>query len=341
MSFLRRGKRSGEAIADFWRWWPDARGRVENAIAAGEWDGAFVDEIGAKVRAIHPDLAWEFATGRAAQHALVVCSGGDPALRAIAERWRVAAPSADGGWEFHSTRQPHPDELGRLRIHGRELDLAELRFALRMDLDRAEVDVSAYHPAFAAMPENARIQVTFLALDWALGERAVELWLGAVDSATEPPERPQTVRGLRAAVAEVEERTDEDRWAVLGGSDDRGVPMIASVRFPLKAVRWPRFDTHVAVVLPYLHRLDNGFPDDASLVELRAFEDRLIAAVRGGGELVAHESRNGRRTLHVYVDGTGPADTTVRQLLPGWMEGRATASSRPDPHWKGVAHLRA
>jgi hypothetical protein len=116
--------------------------------------------------------------------------------------------------------------------------------------------------------------------------------------------------------------------------------MIASIQSPLKPVRWPRFDTHLAVVLPYRHRLDNGFPDDASLAALRTFEDQIIDLVRGHGALVAHESRNGRRTLHIYLDGTTGTEAAVRTLLAGWGEGRATATAEPDPAWRGISHLR-
>ena len=56
-----------------------------------------------------------------------------------------------------------------------------------MDDDRARVDVAVHHPEFAAMDEQLRLQVTFLALDSLLGEEAVELWVGEVAAVVDEP----------------------------------------------------------------------------------------------------------------------------------------------------------
>src|SRR5215470_12979816 len=88
MPFARRDARS-KAIAGFWHWWPGARGRVEAAIASGQW-GDLPEEVGNRVVAIHPDLQWEFSKGGTARHALIVTPAGNAQLRASAARWRAA-----------------------------------------------------------------------------------------------------------------------------------------------------------------------------------------------------------------------------------------------------------
>jgi hypothetical protein len=91
--------------------------------------------------------------------------------------------------------------------------------------------------------------------DWALGEEGVERWIGPVS---------------------------------------KGRPIIATVQQPLLPVRWPRFDTHVAVTLPYQFRNEGDLPVDVSLLALRDLEDRLVALLGDVGDLLAHETTRGR-----------------------------------------------
>lgn len=335
------GKRSNadEAIAEFWSWWPGFRPRAEAAIASGGWDG-LVDEIGPRVSAIDAGLQWEFARGTHAKHALVVCPAGDAKLRATAARWRDAAPPTDGTWEYHAARQPDPAALeARLQLAGRELDMAEVRFAFTVDTDRSEVDVVCHHPAFASVPDGARTQITFLALDWSLGEDAVELWVGSVDSAVAPPANAQPPQALAAAVAGLAERHSEPVWTLLHGRAPSGLPILAVAQRPLKAVRWPRLDTHVAVALPYRTANDAGLPVDGSLDALRAFEDAVTEALGNDAELVAHESTAGARTLHFYADPTTASVAAIQRAARGWPEGRASVKVTYDPSLKAVSHL--
>ena len=124
MRLLRRGPSGPDpnAIPAFWAWWDGARDRTAAAIARGD-PGSMVDEISSAVHAIDPRLAWELAPGATAQHALVVTPEGDPAVRALALRWRDAAPPPDATWEYHPSRQPSP--LGRLALGGVDVDLAD------------------------------------------------------------------------------------------------------------------------------------------------------------------------------------------------------------------------
>ena len=59
-----------------------------------------------------------------------------------------------------------------------DVDFARVQVGARLDGGR--FDVQVHHPGFADLPEQARLQVTFLALDAALGEVDTELWLGEV-----------------------------------------------------------------------------------------------------------------------------------------------------------------
>ena len=340
MSLFRKRHAPDEAIADFWHWWPDTRPRVEAAVAAGDW-GGLVAEVGERVEAIDPGLEWEFSHGHSgAEHALVVCASGRPELRATAARWLASAPPPDGTWEYHAYRQPDPAALAaKMRIADTDLALADLRYGISVDRDRPEIDVVCHHPAFATLPEGACVQVTFLSLDWTLGERDVELWIGAVDWQPVAPPDAQSPEALREAVADLAAKHREPVWALMSTENGHAHPLMASVQVPLKSIRWPRFDTHLAVTVPY-HANHVGLPTDDELRALRGYEDELSDAAGADGELVAHETSKGRRILHFYVDsGTGAADA-VEHGAAGWHGGRTSVKRASDPSFERVAHLR-
>ncbi|MBO0870199.1 MAG: DUF695 domain-containing protein [Micromonosporaceae bacterium] len=338
MPFARRDARS-KAIAGFWHWWPGARGRIEAAINSGEW-GDLPDEVGNRIAAIHPDLQWEFTRGGTASHALIVTAAGVPELRAAAARWHAAAPAADRTWEYHRTRQPDPAfRTVMLNLAGHEIRLQDTRFAFLLDPDRCEIDVVCHHPVFAEAPEEVQRQVPFLVLDWLLGEEAVELWIGGVAPQRTLPDDALPPQALAEQVAQLAAEYAKPVWALVTARDREGYPMLATIVRPLKSARWPRFDTHLAICLPYQQN-STGLPTDDALRELRAFEDRLTATLGSDGELVAHESHRGRRTLHVYADDESAIPQLVQRAAATWPGRNATVSRERDPAFTAVAHLR-
>jgi hypothetical protein len=340
--FSRRRQRSdpGTAIAAFWQWWPPARPRVEEAIQSGGW-GNLTEEIASRIEAVHPGLQWEFAAGAEARHALVVSPGGSAELRALAARWLAGAPRRDGMWEFHSSRQPDPAVFeATMSIAGRDVRLAELRYSVLVDPQRHQLDVSVHHPLFGELPEEVANQVAFLSLDWALGEEGVERWVGPVSAGGPPPPGAWTVGQLRETARQLADEHTEPEWALMSAEDATGRPIIATAQQPLLPVRWPRFDTHVAVTLPYQLRNEGDLPVDASLVALRDLEDRLVALLGDDGDLLAHETTRGRRTMHFYVDGVSAAADRIDEQVRGWREGQTSIRKSYDPSLEGVAHLR-
>lgn len=342
MIFSRRAESTpapDAAIAAFWQWWPGARGRVEAAISSGQW-ADLSDQINALVAAVHADLHWEFARGTRSAHALVVSPAGRAELRAVAARWAASAPVPDETWEYHTSRQPDPNAFGaRLQIGGAELAMADLRYGFAVEGGRQLLDVTVYHPMFPDLPEEVRGQIAFLSLDWLLGEEGVERWVGAVEFGGAPPPDAYPPDELRAAVERQAVEYKETVWVMLTAQDKKGWPVLATAQKALLPVRFPRFDTHVAVTLPFRETNDGGLPLDASLTALRAFEDELTGALGAGGELLAHETTRGTRVLHYYVDGSSGAAAQLEARLPGWREGRAQAKVAYDPALEGVAHL--
>ena len=342
--FRRRARSSADPVqgtAEFWQWWLDegATGTAD-AIATQTLD-AWVDVLSPRVDAVHPDLSWELGPGEdGSAHVLVVTAAGDPSLRATARRWRRAAPAADAVWCYSDVRLPSSGDWA-LGLGGESLAWSDVRVGAQVD--GPAVDVVLHHPAFARLRQDARDQAAFLLLDGALGERAVETWVGTISaSVTEPPDGIDLV-ALRDLVAGLEqEHTDEDgqpSWALLEGADRDGAPVMAMAQVPLRPMTAPHLDVHVAVDLPFTDQR-SGLPGDGALTALREVEEHLAERLGAGGRVIAHETRGGTRRLHLYVDGATPAADQVRAALGGWTDGPPRVQVTPDPAWEGVAHLR-
>ena len=334
--FRKKPRPDGEAIAEFWQWWDTARSQVTAAIG----DGTVADlgeQLGRQVEAIHADLQWELTPGELSAHTLVVSAGGQAELRAVAARWLAAAPPADETWSYRSVRAADPSTFEAvIELNGHKLDLSSIRYGLVVHRESRQIDVTCFHPDFGGLPDDVQGQITFLSLDWAVGENDVEIWLGEISWTAVQPESPRTAAELRHAVTAV--AGDEDSWVLMQGERD-GLPLLATAASPLRAARWPRFDLHVAIRLPYRQGNEGQLPVEESLEALRAFEDELCASVGTNGTLVAHESGRRLRTLHFYVDAQTNARAELESRLPQWREGRAAADVRLDPGFDGVRHL--
>ncbi len=338
MIFSRRRDPSS-GIRDFWAAWPALRARAEAAFAAQRVDHDLVHDVSERVNAIHADLEWEFSKGRTAQHAFIVSAAGDPALRALAHRWQLAAPAADATWEYHGARQAEPAMLdGAFEADGVRAELSELRYGFALDEPRHEYDVVVYHPAFVTMPEQDRLRLAYLSLTWLLGEDGVEIWIGTIDTTVAELDGALPGSALAEAVAALAGQFDEDSWAVLSTPETAAVPRFATVQQPLKPARRPSYDTHIGVTLPF-RATGNGLPDQDSLDALRAFEDSL-APLLDGAELIAHETGENVRTLHIYGDSTRFAAKPLEKHAGSWREGRAKVRTSTDPSWERVRHLR-
>lgn len=334
MIFKRRRKTDPAAAIDaFWTWWATARPRAERLIS-GDADDRLVEELGAAVSAIHPELQWEFTAGTSSAHLLVVSAAGDPELRSLAERWRRAGPAPDGTFGYASARQGSLNALeGQLSIAGHELDLADLRFTAEDDEDLDCVHVGVWHPLFGSMPEDARGQVAFLSLDWLLGEDVVEVWVGRIEALTLPG-ASLTGAGLTQRVTAL--IPDEPRWRTMSGELD-GKPIVALAQTHLSPARWPGYDLHIRLDVPYRSRDENGFPDEETLSALYALEDHITTHA-DGAVVVAHETSGGVRSTHLYADRPA-ASHALEPLIVGWQDGRVRMTVTPDPRWEQVAHL--
>jgi hypothetical protein len=330
---------AADPFATFWEWWQrEGRRLAEAGIGGGGFD-RFVDAINPLVSAIDDDLQWELAKGQQSRHALIVTAGGVPALRRLAERWLRSGPGRDETWEYYAARRPDPAGLDQqLDFAGETLELAETRFELRIDDDRQKVDTEVFHPAFVRLAEETRRQIAFLVLDWSLGEDEVTRWIGEVSCTVAPTPSGVDVAALRATVEALAARNHDPTWALLTGSRD-GHPVLASVSLPAKWIDHPLMDLHVTVELRFSAQTPEGYPAGGTLDQLRAAEDMLIDRFFPRALLVAHETSQGVRVLHLYGDSTDTGlAAEIVQVVAGWRP-PATVEATPDPGWAAVRHL--
>lgn len=348
-ALFRRRDRDGRrddprlgAVATFWSWWADeGAAATTRAVVDGD-PGRVAETLSRHVEAIAPGLAWELGRGTGAAHVLVVTCDGDPELRGTARRWRLSAPPADAVWEFADARLPVADLDGvRLVLDGVELDLGSATAGAYVR--GAALDLTVHHPRLADVPEPGRGTAVFLMLNVALGEAAVETWVGAVEPTVLAPLDPVPLAGLRSVVDELRDRFTDDRgdpvWALLDGTAPDGSPVLGMAQVPLRSATAPHLDTHVRLTVPFRDRTPHGLPGDGSLRALRALEDHVTARLGGSGRIVAHETARGVRVLHAYVDGGTPAAEQLRAATSGWDEGRVRIEVTGDPGWELVRHL--
>ncbi len=343
--FSRGHARTPDAQHDaFWLWWTESGQRTTTGALARDDPMSVSDALSAAVESIHPELAWELAAGELSGHVLVVTAGGDPDLRAAARRWLLAAPPADETWSYADSRPPAADPEAIRLSSGQAPDIDFARVCVSARLSGTRFDIVVFHPAFPDLDPHSRSQVAFLVLDATLGEHDVELWVGEVTPSEVSPVDGFGLSALRSVVRDhTRAKVDEDgrpSWILMQGETPQG-PLLAAAQVPLHPATAPHLGTHVAVLLPYRHCTPEGLPADASLGALRSFEDDLSRSLGSDGQVVAHQTSNGTRVLHVYVDDQSGATHRTRSAARQWPEGKALVQTMDDPGWQSVAHLRA
>jgi hypothetical protein len=320
---------AGPQGGDFWAWWAGARDRVANAIETGGFDGKLVSEVSKAVASVDPRMAWEFARGRSAKHALCLSPEGNAEIRPAALRWLDSAPPADETWEYHASRQASPTPAV-MEIGGRRMDLGEMRAIASWDSRRRRVDVRLWHPAFEGAPRGLPEQTSFLFLDNLLGEDQVERWIGEVE-VLNAPTGGRTPEELRLEVERHAAEPAEDTWVLGQRTGPRGEIAIVVANASLKRIDHPFADQHVAITVV----LEDGrMPDDALAAELNAEEDRLVAGLQGVATLAGRTTEPGARVLHLVAEDLGK----VRAGIDAWAEGlpprRLKVDFEQDPGWE-------
>jgi len=311
-----RTAENDKAIAGFWAWWATAQPAYVAAVGK-EMPPKLIDDLSRQVARISPDLGWEFGAGRRATHGLALIPEGNASLRLLTELWARSAPPDDPTFEFHATRQPAPREtlLGmRVQLQGVAdgFDFGRLRITATEDPGRRRIDVVVHHPAVTQLPHDQAGFLSFLALDSAIGEAAVESWIGSVEWTAEPAPAGWTLVQLTERVAQLPTAWPPGTatWLLGQGADDRtGKPLLYVLDQGLKRWEAPTHDMLCTAYLTYRGQ-DNGMPTVEIKDRLDAVEDGLVA--HGAGSLSHRGHRYGLDELQVYVFVDGQSDTEAK-----------------------------
>lgn len=327
---------SASDLHDFWAWWLGHKDRLDEAIWAGTFDEQ-IDEITTALGKVDERLGWELAPGEESRNQLIITAGGDPEVRPLARRLLAAAPDADEAWSYSDMRPPRSLDSGLL-IGESELVYGDATFIFKPNTH--SMDITIHHPLLASLPASDQVQISFMILDAAIGERATELWIDAVDNSPRPLPNAHHISELPAIVSQLEGHVLEDgdmSWVVL---EARGAdhPMFARKLARLRSVLNPNFDTHVAVEVPYRGN-EHGLPTESAMHDLEKFEKTLDKGMGSDGRLVVVETGGGRRTFHLYVDSTTAALGSIEHAAAEWKHGDANINYESDPGWHAVRHF--
>jgi hypothetical protein len=327
----------GARLDAFWTWWRTAAPRIAAAFDAR--DGrAIAGELGDRIAAIDPRLAWETGPGlEGARHHLALSSEGDPTLRVLVERWLSRAPPPDAAWEYYPARQAPPDDA-RFSMSldagaNTVVDFADVRVGLETDPAREVVDVTIHHPALGGLEEQEQLRVAFLVLDNVVGEDGVERWLRRIRPSVEPIPDGKPLRALAEAVAALERTATGEQYAVLEGRTPAGRPVVAMANVAVKKVDHLLMDHHLQVAVPFRTETAEGTPSPEENGELNALEDELLAALGHDAVFVAHETGDGRRTIHLHVAGPGPAEQRATEWARRHVDRGIELELRADAAW--------
>jgi hypothetical protein len=133
-------------------------------------------------------------------------------------------------------------------------------------------------------------------------------------------------------------RRMEDRWMYHEGKRSRR-PYMAGMRIPFDPARWPEYDHHVEMRIDYGAHWRTGLPKPKELGRLQDLEDSMIAKLEGHGALVATETSDAVRTIHLFIRGGGPLLETYRKHESAGTQGHLAVTVAHDPQWRRVAHL--
>ena len=328
MRFFRRGD-PGADDEDFWTWWAGARHRIADAIEGGGFDPKLIDEVTRAVKRVDPRLAWEFAPGRTAKHALCVTPEGSAEVRPIALRWLATAPQADATWEYHASRQATPSG-GGLEVGGHRLQFDDVRAITSWDETRRRLDVRLWHDVFGQAPLPIRQQIAFLFLDNLLGEDDVERWIGQID-VLDAPSGGKSPDQLKAEVERHAAATPGETWVLGQGTGTRGQPIVVMADASLKRIDHPFADQHVMIRI----QLDGGgMPDDALAAILNREEDRLVASLAGAATLAGRTTTPGERVIHLVAADLDAVRAGIDHWAPDAPDWRVKVDFQEDATWE-------
>ncbi|MEM9380811.1 MAG: hypothetical protein AAGB93_12735, partial [Planctomycetota bacterium] len=306
-------------VDEFWRWFAAHEKQIFDDLRGGRLDP---EELSSRLEAAAPLLLWELCPSpEEGREGFALSADGSASARLLVDAMVDAAPVLRH-WTLFRSKQPTGDDA-KLTVrlaNGEEFAYAEFRFAVDFDTEAERLGIQVHHPGFSALPPDRRSQLTFLALESALGEDLIDAWVGPVENTPErtPDQKydlDEVRRQARAALRLHDLDPDLDPstlWTSYsraeqgdGDLEARADVVTGSTRAagPVRGLEEPEFDDELAgsgasfayAMLP-VGDLDGG----RELEQRGELEDRLGAALREdrSGDCIGGALGN----QYVYVD---------------------------------------
>jgi hypothetical protein len=188
----------------FWAWFQ----KNSDAIFHFEENQERVfDQLSAELHRVHSDLTFEFGpVEKDNTREFVISAGGIKSAFPSVEKLHGAAPKL-ARWKWVKFR-PKRAELSDIEMSGRTLRTSQVRYKLYRD--GAKVGIVLFIDGYSEQEEQFFGQAGYLLLDEALGEYAVETYVGFIEfsSAHDPKaDGSQPVTALAEHLEEVRQRT--------------------------------------------------------------------------------------------------------------------------------------
>ncbi|QDT11249.1 hypothetical protein [Planctomycetes bacterium K23_9] len=171
-----------EGVTEFWDWYEQVAQRFYETIESGQCESLTNETV--DFMEIHlPAMSWVFGPGENGGHSFTLSGEGVLPKQLLAQYWQSRAKEIPG-WTFYGSRQScSVDDLKSMAIAVTDQEQVDSEtFLIQTDVDDEEqlIDIVAWHPALAIVPQEHHYQILFLLLDEALGEFGTQNWLGEI-----------------------------------------------------------------------------------------------------------------------------------------------------------------
>jgi hypothetical protein len=183
LSFFKKKKNEltfRRNVDEFWDWFQKNSVKFKNVIDDGECS-TLVNATSKATNKLIPSIGWCYGPGKSeGRHALTLSPEGNRNHQLLTAYWLKQAPKIED-WDFFPAKPG--GELGEghaIHMDDFEFAVGEIWLTTEIDEKNQEIDITAWHPHFHEISEDAAMRVTFIFLDELLGEYDTENWIGAI-----------------------------------------------------------------------------------------------------------------------------------------------------------------
>lgn len=196
-----------ERVETFWQWYSSVAQDFYDTIEAGNC-GDLAAELNPKIEELLPGMAWVFGPGENDEgHSLTLSPEGYEPKQFLTTYWMERAPKLEG-WTFYDARQAGGLESVSISMNDVTYDAQSLWLTPGLDEDRQKIDITVWHPKFEHLDKSHQLQLLFIWLDHAIGEKGVRTWIGEIEIGQERLKEAIPISDLLEFTEELREKKE-------------------------------------------------------------------------------------------------------------------------------------